>query len=275
MNYLVFSDLDGTLLDHDSYSFAPALPALRLLAQRNIPVIPVSSKTRIEILPLLKALRLNTPFIVENGAAVLLPRAGLTPDEKANLTRQGDFFVKVFAPPLSYWQPILSDMSQRYPNCLLPMSQLSVEQLMNHTGLDRPQAERARQREYSEPCLWLGDELQLKALTEDCRHMAITVVRGGRFVHFLKGTDKGQALLWLQAFIQQRDPSRAIQSIALGDGANDSAMLAVADLAVQVRSASHDFPELTRPSVYRTQQLGPAGWNEAILHLLQPGCASI
>jgi mannosyl-3-phosphoglycerate phosphatase len=271
VTYLVFSDLDGTLLDHDSYSFAPALPALYLLAQRTIPVIPVSSKTRAEIVPLLKALHLDSPFIVENGAAVFLPEAGLTPDEKAQLSNQGDYFVKAFAPPRSYWQAILSALNQRYADCLFPMSQFSVEQLMNCTGLDRPQAQRARQREYSEPCLWLGDERQFDTLVQYCRTMAIMVVRGGRFVHFLKGTDKGQALLWLKAFIQQRDPTRIVQSIALGDGANDSAMLEVADLAVQVRSASHGFPELTRTSVYRTQELGPAGWNEAILHLLQSG----
>jgi len=268
MTYLVFSDLDGTLLDHHSYSFTPALPALRFLALRGIPVIPVSSKTRAEIAPLLRALNLDSPFIVENGAAVFLPATDLTTGEQATLARQGDYFVQAFAPQLSYWQAVLSDLKLRFPDCLLPMSTISIERLMNYTGLDRPQAERARQREYSDPCLWLGNALQLSELTEFCRPMAIEVVRGGRFVHFLKGSDKGKALLWLQSFIQNRDPSRAITSIALGDGANDSAMLEVADLAVQVRSASHDYPELTRTSVYRTQQLGPAGWNEAILHLL-------
>jgi mannosyl-3-phosphoglycerate phosphatase len=99
--------------------------------------------------------------------------------------------------------------------------------------------------------------------------LAISVVRGGRFVHFLKDTNKGRAVLWLQEFMQQRDPVTALQSIALGDGANDSAMLEIADLAVQVRSASHQFPQLARESVYRTEQTGPAGWNEAIWYLLQ------
>ena len=49
---LVFTDLDGSLLDPHSYSFAAALPALAALAEREVPVVPVSSKTRRELEPL-------------------------------------------------------------------------------------------------------------------------------------------------------------------------------------------------------------------------------
>ena len=269
MSYLVFSDLDGTLLDNDSYSFAAARPALQLLAQRHIPVIPVSSKTRAEIVPLRTALDLHAPFIVENGAAVFLPVLDLSAAEQATLPRLGDYCVKILAPQLSYWQPILEAMDRLFPGCLWPMSQLSIDRLMQFTGLDRPSAQQAQQREYSDPCLWLGDQAQLNELSQHCLALAISVVRGGRFIHFLKDTNKGNAVLWLQAFLQQRDPATALQSIALGDGANDSAMLEIADLAVQVRSASHQFPQLARESVYRTEQTGPAGWNEAIWYLLQ------
>ena len=43
---LVFTDLDGTLLDHHSYSHAAALPGLERLRGLEVPVIPVTSKTR-------------------------------------------------------------------------------------------------------------------------------------------------------------------------------------------------------------------------------------
>ena len=48
---VVFTDLDGTLMDHDSYDVAPAKPALDALAARSIPVVPVTSKTRAEPFP--------------------------------------------------------------------------------------------------------------------------------------------------------------------------------------------------------------------------------
>ncbi|HHU7986588.1 TPA: HAD-IIB family hydrolase, partial [Escherichia coli] len=47
---LVFSDLDGTLLDSHSYDWQPAAPWLSRLHEANIPVILCSSKTSAEML---------------------------------------------------------------------------------------------------------------------------------------------------------------------------------------------------------------------------------
>ena len=47
---LVFTDLDGSLLDHDTYDWQPASAWLTRLEQRAIPVIPTTSKTRAELL---------------------------------------------------------------------------------------------------------------------------------------------------------------------------------------------------------------------------------
>jgi mannosyl-3-phosphoglycerate phosphatase len=73
---IVFSDLDGTLLDHATYSWQAAVPALEALKERGIPLILASSKTSAEI----AELRAETgfadcPAIVENGAGLLEPAA--------------------------------------------------------------------------------------------------------------------------------------------------------------------------------------------------------
>jgi len=46
---VVFTDLDGTLLRHEDYSWLPAGPALAELRRRRIPLVIASSKTRAEI----------------------------------------------------------------------------------------------------------------------------------------------------------------------------------------------------------------------------------
>ncbi len=46
---VVFTDLDGTLLDHDSYSYTAAEPALDFIRNNNIPLIFTTSKTAIEV----------------------------------------------------------------------------------------------------------------------------------------------------------------------------------------------------------------------------------
>jgi len=70
---IVFSDLDGTLLDHETYQFDAAQPALDLLKQHGIPLILNSSKTRAEITAIRDQLQNTAPFIIENGAAVIIP----------------------------------------------------------------------------------------------------------------------------------------------------------------------------------------------------------
>lgn len=47
---IILPDLDGTLLDpRHAYSFQEALPALKAINHRHIPLILCSSKTRAEI----------------------------------------------------------------------------------------------------------------------------------------------------------------------------------------------------------------------------------
>jgi len=69
-NYIIFSDLDGTLLDHKTYTFDPALEALSIIKSRQIPLILSSSKTRAEIERIQSHLTLKDPFIFENGSGV-------------------------------------------------------------------------------------------------------------------------------------------------------------------------------------------------------------
>ena len=70
---VVFTDLDGTLLDASTYSFEAARPALDALRQQDIPLVLVSSKTRAEIEPIRGRLKQVHPFITENGGGCLYP----------------------------------------------------------------------------------------------------------------------------------------------------------------------------------------------------------
>jgi HAD superfamily hydrolase (TIGR01484 family) len=71
--FLIFTDLDGTLLDHDTYSFDRALPALRLLDKENIPLVINTSKSRGEIERYRSLLGNTHPFVSENGGGIFIP----------------------------------------------------------------------------------------------------------------------------------------------------------------------------------------------------------
>ena len=81
---LVFTDLDGPLLDHDTYEFGPALVALEALRARRIPLVLVTSKTRAEVMALRERLGHTESFIVENGGASYVP-VGTFGDTSADL----------------------------------------------------------------------------------------------------------------------------------------------------------------------------------------------
>jgi len=72
--WLVFTDMDGSLLDHYTYQFDDANPTLEKLNDKNIPVIPITSKTQAELLYLRETVDNHHPFIIENGAAVYIPK---------------------------------------------------------------------------------------------------------------------------------------------------------------------------------------------------------
>ena len=70
---VIFTDLDGTLLDYTTYSYKKALEALRLLQVEEIPIIFCSAKTAAEQEEYRRELGIGDPFIVENGGAVFIP----------------------------------------------------------------------------------------------------------------------------------------------------------------------------------------------------------
>ena len=72
-NFWISSDLDGTLLDHTTYSYQAALPALALCQSLGIPIVLNTSKTVAETLAIHTALDLTAPMVVENGSALVFP----------------------------------------------------------------------------------------------------------------------------------------------------------------------------------------------------------
>jgi len=268
LNTIVFSDLDGTLLDHFTYQSTAAIKTLEQLKGANIPVILNTSKTFAELEIIHRDLALNTPFIVENGAAIYIP-VGTFEIKPSDTVTVGNYWVKSFCLPRKHWLTLLSEQTDDFTQFYKGFSAISAPTLSQVTGLTLEEAERAKQREYGEPIQWLGDEKTKARFIEHLINLGANVVQGGRFIHVGGYCDKGQALIWLTEQYRENFNTPSILTFALGDGENDTAMLEAADIAVQIRSPVHNFPKLYRQfKVTRTQQFGPEGWSEAIQVLL-------
>lgn len=270
--FVVFTDLDGTLLDSETYSWAAARPALEALRARGIPVILVSSKTRAEIEPLRCKLGHRDPFIVENGAAVFVPQGLFTfPLERVRM--KSPYEVIELGLPYHMLRDVLKQIEDAVETPLRGFGDLSVDDIMHLTGLSRTDATLAKMREYDEPYLLEGPRTLIE---EVCRQIVIRGLRwtkGGRLYHLTGDNDKGEAAeLLLRCYRRQqrlRYQTDRIESIGIGDSVNDMSLLAVVDhpILVQKVDGSYD-PDIHLPQLIRAPGIGPAGWNTSVLTLL-------
>lgn len=262
---VVFSDLDGTLLDHDTYSYDAALPALEALRAAEIPLVLATSKTLPETLALRTALSNDHPCLVENGGAAAVPEGYFPAAALQDADRSGDFRLQRFGPPRETIVKVLRELRERPEFRFEGFADVPAGRVAKWTGLSTSKAMLAQRRCCSEPLLWQSDEASLTKFRRELVMHGLYTVQGGRFLHVIGRFDKATGLAWLLERYQARDGRRP-EVVALGDSPNDRAMLRAADIAVVIRSERSDEIDLGgRPGeVIRTRKRGPEGWREAM-----------
>lgn len=262
---LVFTDLDGSLLDHHGYDWSPARDWLARLKEVGVPVIPVTSKTRSEIVPLRRELGLEeAPFIAENGALAGLPRAWCHARLDRGAAADG-LVIRTLGVDIGLIRQRLRVWRERLGVRFTTMSEMPLDDLVAFTGLSAPQARLARLREGSEPLLWEDSDDGLARFREGLEGDGLRLVRGGRFWHVTGDCHKGSAVAWLIERFQALRGSRP-QTLALGDGPNDIPMLETVDQAVVIRGCHGLEVSPKQPALYRSEAAGPAGWAEGVAH---------
>ncbi|WP_440904070.1 HAD-IIB family hydrolase [Catenovulum sp. SX2] len=252
---LVFTDMDGTLLDHDDYSWQAAKPALQQLAELNIPVICNTSKTFAEVKQLHQQIGLSAPFIVENGSAIYPADAK---DAEQTLHTIGASRQQILVELAS-----LREQGHEFSG----FNDWSNQQIIQNTGLSSEEAELSSQRQYSEPLLYSGNEVTKAEFIRQLEQKNYLALQGGRFLSVQGQCDKGKALLELKNQYQTLWQTPVI-TIALGDSQNDCAMLEAADVSVWIKSHKA-FPTIQKKQqVFYSDLCGPAGWNETMAHIL-------
>jgi len=266
---VLFTDLDGTLLDHHSYSFEAASAALTRVRQARVPLVLCSSKTRAEIEPIRTRLDAYHPFVSENGAAVFTPRDYFPFMIPAAHERAG-YHVLEFGRPYHEVVDVLHRTAARLNVDILGFSDMTVEEVAEACGLSVPEASLAKLREYDEPFRIVdGTPASRDRLFRALRRAGFQSVRGGRFDHVTGGADKGTAVAALRAFYI--DAYGDVVTVGLGDSLNDVSLLQAVEIPVVVSdpaagAAAHLLQEV--PTARVTLACGPAGWGEAVNRIL-------
>jgi mannosyl-3-phosphoglycerate phosphatase len=263
MNYLIFTDLDGTLLHPRTYSFEAAQPALDMVKERGIPLIFISSKTRPEVELWRSRLFNEHPFIVENGGGIFIPR-GYFPFPVDGVAKDG-YQMIALGLPYDEVRSRFAALREKLGIAVRGFGDMTPEEVMDLTGLTHEEALLAKQRDFGEPFVF-SKKTEERFLAE-IEGAGLTWTRGLLF-HIMGDHHKGRAAKILRKLYERQYGS--VTTIGIGDSLNDLPFLLTVDRPVLVRKLSglHEA-KIDMPGLLRTNGVGPAGWNEAVTEILK------
>mgnify|MGYP000572013199 CR=1 FL=1 len=261
---VIFTDLDGTLLDHHTYGIEPARPVLERLNRAGVPVVFCTSKTRAETEYWRSRTGNHSPFVAENGAAAFIPR-GHFPFPAPGAILRDNYEVLEFGTPYAQLLAALAKAEMASGCPVRAFHRMQAPEIAALAALPLEQAELARLREYDEPFQILdpGRESQL---LKEIESQGLRWTRGGRFCHITGGHDKSSAVQALAALYRRTTPN--LVTVALGDGLNDAPMLLAADRPVIMPSAHADRLLEIVPHARLAPEPGPSGWARVISEMI-------
>ena len=258
---VIFTDLDGTLLDPFTYSEAVASPLVSSVVNKGLPIIFCSSKTRAEQEVYRRRLGIADPFIVENGGAIFIKR-GYFPFAYQYHRVFGDYHVIELGIAYPEIRERLKKISRQHKLTITGFGDMTPAEIAKLTGLNLDSARLAQKREYEET-------LNLSARDVDSILPKITAAgltwNRGRLYGVSGGNNKGRATKILIKLLRQK--LGRIKTIGIGDSPNDLPMLAEVDFPVLVQKPGHGWEEIDLPGLYRVKGEGPRGWVRAISEL--------
>ncbi len=264
MQVIIFTDLDGSLLNHEDYSFAAARPSIERIKRAGIPLIIATSKTRQEVELLQREMGIWEPFIVENGAGIFVPR-GYRNWVVEKGERKGDYTLIRIGTTYSAIRHFVKMVGARFE--IRGFGDMTPEEISGLTGLPPDRAKMAKSREFTEPFLLKRPD-DIDALRELAAGNELKVTRGGRFHHLTgKEQDKGAAVRIVRDLFSIHS-GEALITIGLGDSENDLPMLEQMDAPVLMPRPGKGYLDVRLPGLVWAREPGSRGWNEVVERLL-------
>lgn len=264
MRQVVFTDLDGTLLDSRTYSYKGSLAAINRLKENDIPIIFCSAKTRAEQEIYRHELGMFHPFIVENGGAIFIPRAYFPFPFDYHKTAN-DLLAIELATPRSTVRKLLAEIGIQNDFRFTGFADMSTAKVAEITGLNPEFAKLARQREYDEPVELDSSGKDTSEFLAKLEEAGLSWSYGGRLYHVMGGGGKGKAVEVLSGLYRRMWGK--IGTVGLGNGRNDLPLLQQVDIPILVQKRDHSWEDMDLPRLRKVQGVGPEGWSRAIVEI--------
>jgi mannosyl-3-phosphoglycerate phosphatase len=268
--HLIFSALDGALINPRTGSYADAEDALSELDRLKIPLILLTSRTRAEVEPLRRKMGHNHPFVTENGGGIFFPD-GYFNVRIPGAVRNGRYLCIAQGLPYEEVCTALDDLSEECGVGVAGFHHMSPREIADNTGLRPRDAEMAREREFDEPFYFTSaDEPAIARFVEAAGQRGFAARPGGMFWHLSSGCDPARAVRTLTELFREATRIK-LRAVGIAANSEDLAWLRATDQAILLPGGDAKA-EASKSS--QTKNLvpgnvsGPAGWSEAILNII-------
>jgi mannosyl-3-phosphoglycerate phosphatase len=273
--HLIFTALEGALIDSQTDSFAGAEEALYELGRRNIAYVLLTSRTREEIEPIRRKIEHAHPFVTENGGGIFFPD-GYFSLRIPGATRTARYLSIAQGRPYPEVCEALDELAEECAVGIAGFHHMSLREIADNVGLRPRSAELARAREFDEPFYFTSaTETAIARFVETARARGFQARRGPRFWHLSSGCDAARAVRTLAKLYREATHTR-LRLIGIGASELDLPWLRAVDHGVLLPGSGSRAKTLgdrsKAPGRTGTFALGDtpgaAGWNKTILNII-------
>jgi len=265
LNHIVFTDMDGTLIDHHTYSYEAAKPALDMMRRKGIPLVVCTSKTRAEIEKFRDEGGIEDPFISENGGAIFVPKGYFKSSFHYDKETE-DYLVIELGTSYERLREVSKDVEKETGCDIIGFGDMTAQEVSEDSGLDLASARLSKMREYDEPFKIEGDESCAEEVPKEIEKRGLNYTRGGRYYHIMGENDKGKAVSILSEIFGLEFGD--IETVGLGDSSNDLPMLESVDVPVLVQKPDGSYEPSRGLEAKLADGVGPIGWNKAVMDII-------
>jgi mannosyl-3-phosphoglycerate phosphatase family protein len=267
---VVFTDIDGTLIDLISGKYGESDKLIYTLRENNVPIVLCSAKTFAEQNKIRDDLGLMDPFIVENGGAIIIPKNYFDFQfdiEQTRIKEEQGYIIIELGESTREIRTKLAEIKKKLKIEFKGVADVSIEELSRLATMPIDYAKRMSEREYGETILQMKKS-DIPTFTTSIEKMGIKVIHGGRFFDVTMGTDKGKAVSILINLFRKKYRNQ-IKFFGVGDSANDASMLKLMDVPMVVQKPDSSWSELEIKNVIRLKGIGPEGWKSAFDKIME------
>ena len=252
-NILLFTDLDGTLLNKKTFEFKAALKLIKNCISKGINIIPNSSKTDLELDEICENLEIPKVYISENGSCIYgLNFLSENLNEKVCLSRNKDIIFKNFTDNINV---------KLQKKCLI-LENETLQNQIDVLGLPKNKIFKAMNRKFSTPFIFLGDKEEEVELKKHVNKFGLNIQFGGRVLSLGDKVSKGNAMTRFMSLLSNETKKNYV-SICVGDNENDFDMLDKCDYPCLVKNGPFKNINFKNQCIFSKTE-APDGWVEVV-----------